>query len=96
MAMMVLPKWSIFRIEQTRWMLKSSVCGAQATGAISRTRRGAQANLAASADLLILMLLAAAAAHRHDRPVPAQRSNDRHAPTPHLQRASLLLYPKLQ
>ena len=45
---------------------------------------------------LILVLLAAAAARRHSRSVPAQRSKDRHAPTPHLQRASSLLYPNLQ
>ena len=72
------------------------MCGAEATGAISRSSREAQANLAASADLLIFALLAAAAVRRHSRSVPAQRSKDRHAPTPHLQRASLLLYPNLQ
>ena len=70
----------------------SCICRAQATGAISRAIREAQANLAASANLLVLVLLAAAAARRHSRPVPAQRSKDRHAPTPHLQRASLPLY----
>ena len=68
----------------------------QATGATSRSSREAQANLAASANLLILVLLVAAAARRHSRSVPAQRSKDRHAPTPHLQRASSLFYPNLQ
>ena len=52
------------------------MCGAQATGAISHSNREAQANLAASANLLILVL----AARRDSRSVPAQRSKDRHAP----------------